>query len=587
MLITTVVLFSTCALAIWPLPQNYTHGTTVLWLSPDVQIDYQLASSSPWYAFLLRTWNIRQAPVYSTGNQTNDGHPIVEAAIQRTKDTLFSENFVPWKFHPRNSDFEPAVNGSKTYIKTIALQQTQACNGLNSSLIDGGADESYSITVSEAGEATITAQSSASILWGLETLTQLFYTHSRRGEGVYTPLAPIKITDAPKFAHRGLNLDIARNYYEPADIKRTIDALAWNKFNRLHLHATDAQSWPLEIPTLPELAAKGAYRAGYSYSPDDLQDIQKYGLDRGVEVIIEIDMPGHTASVALSYPELITAFNVQPNWNNYSAEPPSGELKLNSTAVYMFLEKLFQDLLPRLKPYSGYFHSGGDEVNVNAYLLDETVRSNTSSVIQSLLQTFVDRVHRSIRAANLVPIVWEEMLLDWNLTLGNDVIIQTWRSDQAVADTVAKGYKTLAGNYNYWYLDCGHGQWLDSIPSSTLTPFPYLDYCSPLKNWRQIYSYNPLSLVPANATHLVLGAEVHLWSEQTDPVNLDPMLWPRAAAAGEVLWAGARDEQGRNRSQVEASPRLAEMRERMVLRGVRAGPVQMVFCTQNGTQCAL
>ena len=388
--------------------------------------------------------------MYNNGNRTGDNHTIVQAAIQRTKDTLFNEGFVPWKFHPRNSDFEPAVNGSKTYIKSIALKQSQACGGINSSLSDGGSDESYSITIEEDGKTTITAKSSASILWGLETLTQLFYSHSQRGEGVYTPLAPVKITDAPKFPHRGLNLDVARNYYEPADIKRTLDGLAYNKFNRLHLHITDSQSWPLEIPALPELATKGAYRTGYSYSPEDLEEIQKYGLDRGVEVILEIDMPGHTASIFLSYPELITAFNVQPNWDTYALEPPSGQLKLNSTAVYLFLEKLFQDLLPRLKPYSGYFHSGGDELNFNAYLLDETVRSNSTEVIIPLLQTFVDRVHKSIRAAGLVPIVWEEMLLEYNLTLGKDVIIQTWKSDQAVADSVAKGYKTLAGNYNNW-----------------------------------------------------------------------------------------------------------------------------------------
>lgn len=78
-----------------------------------------------------------------------------------------------------------------------------------------------------------------------------------------------------------------------------------------------------------------------------------------------------------------------------------------------------------------------------------------------------------------------------------------------------------------------------------------------------------------------------MWSEQTDPVNLDDMIWPRASAAAEVLWSGAKDAQGNNRSQIEASPRLAQMRERMVLRGVRAGPVQMVYCSQDGTRCAL
>lgn len=102
-----------------------------------------------------------------------------------------------------------------------------------------------------------------------------------------------------------------------------------------------------------------------------------------------------------------------------------------------------------------------------------------------------------------------------------------------------------------------------------------------------MYSYDPLGGVPANLTHLVLGGEVSMWSEQTDPVNLDRQLWPRASAAGEVLWSGAKDSQGHNRSQIEASPRLSEMRERLVARAVMAEPIQMPFCTMNGSQCAI
>jgi len=94
--------------------------------------------------------------------------------------------------------------------------------------------------------------------------------------------------------------------------------------------------------------------------------------------------------------------------------------------------------------------------------------------------------------------------------------------------------------------------------------------------------------VPKASQSLVVGGEVHIWSEQTDPVNLDDMVWPRASAAGEILWSGRQDASGQNRSQLDASPRLAEMRERMVARGIGAGPVQMVFCTQsNATECSL
>ena len=313
----------------------------------------------------------------------------------------------------------------------------------------GEVSENYTLSISTSGNVAITAISSIGILRALDTFTQLFYQHSTN-TAIYSPYAPVAIVDAPKFAHRGLSMDVARNYYPPSFIMHTIDVLAWNKFNRLRLHATDAQSWPIDIPALPELSTKGAYRKGLSYSPQQLADIQEYGMYRGVEVYIEIDMPGHTSVIALAYPELIAAYNVQPNWSTYAAEPPSGSLKLNSSGVYDFLHTLWEDLLPRLAPYSAYFHTGGDEVNPNAYNLDDTVRSNQTSVLQPLIQTLVDYNHGYVRAAGMTPMVWEEMLLDWNLTLGSDVIVQSWLSDESVAATVRKGHKVLAGNYNYW-----------------------------------------------------------------------------------------------------------------------------------------
>lgn len=509
-----------------------------------------------------------------------------------------NDNFVPWKFHPRNSDFEPASNASNVYLKSVIIQQNQTDSASILRPLAGEVNERYTISITTAGVAEITAISSIGILRALETFTQLFYQHSNNGS-VYSPYVPVAIVDAPKFAHRGFNMDLARNYYPPSFILHTIDALAWNKFNRLHLHVTDAQSWPLDIPALPLLSDKGAYRTGLSYSPKQLSEIQEYGLYRGVEVIIEIDMPGHTSAIGLAYPDLITGYNVQPNWSTYAAEPPSGSLKLNSSAVYEFLGILWKDLLPRVAPYSAYFHTGGDEVNANVYKLDETVRSNASEVLRPLLQEFVNYNHDYIRAAGMTPIVWEEMLLQWNLTLGKDVVVQAWQNDAAVAQTVAKGHKVLAGTNQYWvrfslptslspaltlhseadakhqYLDCGYGSWTD--PSTRATS-PFLDYCAPLHNWRYIYTYDPLQSVPTNGTHLVLGGEVHMFSEQTDPTNFDAVVWPRAAAAAEVLWSGAKDEAGRNRSLVDAGGRLGLWRERLVARGTGAGVVQMAFC---------
>lgn len=373
---------------------------------------------------------------------------VIDAAIARTQVRLFNDKFIPWKFHPRNSDFEPPANSLKSYISKIVLLQNALDPANVFNALDGELDESYNLTITQDGQVTITSVTSIGILHALETLTQLFYQSS--SGGVYVPSAPVFITDAPKFPHRGLNLDVSRSYYAPSDIERTIEALAWNKFNRLHLHATDAQSWPLEIPTLPELANNGAYMKGLSYSPDVLAGIQEYGAYRGIQVFIETDMPGHTSSIALGYPGLIAAFNVQPDWGTYSAEPPTGQLKLNSSAVYEFLDTLWSDLLPRVAPYTAYHHTGGDEVNANVYLLDEDVKSNVSSVLQPLLQKFIDYNHEHVRAAGLTPVVWEEQLLVWNLTLGSDVVVQTWLSDESLAQTVAMGHKALFGNYDFW-----------------------------------------------------------------------------------------------------------------------------------------
>ena len=373
---------------------------------------------------------------------------VVDAAIVRTKTRLFNQKFIPWKFHPRNSDFEPSANAQKSYISGIALLQKKSDPTNIFKALDGELDESYDLAITQDGQATITSTTSVGMLHALETLIQLFYQSS--SGGVYIPSVPVFITDAPKFSHRGLNLDVSRAYYAPSDVMRTIDALSQNKFNRLHLHATDSQSWPLEIPAMPNLAKNGAYMKDHSYSPDVLAGIQEYGSYRGIQVSIEIDMPGHTSSIGLAYPDLIAAFNVQPEWGTYSAEPPTGQLKLNSSAVYDFLGTLWSDLLPRVSPYTAYFHTGGDEVNANVYLLDEGVKSNDSSVIQPLLQKFVDFNHEHVRAAGLTPVVWEEQLLQWNLTLGSDVLVQTWLSDDSLARTVAKGHKALFGNYNYW-----------------------------------------------------------------------------------------------------------------------------------------
>lgn len=437
--------------ALWPIPSEYTSGDSILWIDNNVKFNYNCDA---------QVWPERTGwqPIYTDTCDKNENHPfpspfpfigdsqeIVNLAVQRTLATIFNQNFVPWKFNPRNSDFEPALENQQ-YIQSVTLQLNGA-ESQQSNQSTSPVDESYTLSVPSSGEVTITANSSVGLSYGLTTFSQLFFQHTQGG--VYTKLAPVEIYDTPKFQHRGMNMDTARNYFPVSKIKQTLDAMAFTKMNFLHWHITDAQSWPLVIPALPELSNAGAYAPGLVYSPYDLADVMQYGNSLGIETAIEIDMPGHTSSIWFSHPELITSFNSQPYYE-HCAEPPCGSLKLNSSAVYSFLNTMFDDLFPRIGQYSSYFHSGGDEVNVNAYLVDDTVQSNDTAILQPLMQKFIDFVHGKIHQAGLTPIVWEEMLLTWNLTLSKDVLVNCWLSDESVAKVVALGHRAIVGNYNNW-----------------------------------------------------------------------------------------------------------------------------------------
>ncbi|MCJ1406189.1 N-acetyl-glucosamine-6-phosphate deacetylase [Ptychographa xylographoides] len=506
---------------------------------------------------------------------------LLAAAFSRFKQDIVTSAFVPWKFYPRGADFEPASDSRRQYIEYITIQERPSISTNSGS----GIDESYSLELSSNGSMTLTIASPAGGIYGLNTLTQLFYKHSCPGGGIYTPSAPISIQDTPVFSHRGLNLDISRNSISPRQVMHTIDSMSFTKLNHLHLHATDSQSWPIEIPALPALAAKGAYKPSLTWTVADLADVQTYAAARGIQSYLEIDTPGHTASIAHAYPELIAAFN-EPDWPTYAAAPPSGQLKLNSSAVTSFVETLYGDLLPRIAPFSNYFHTGGDEINANVYLLEPGIGSNAPAAIRPHLQAFLDHSHRVIRAQGLTPIVWEETLLAWNMSLPKaTTVVQTWIGAASLATVVKAGYRALFGDHAHWYLDCGYGSWLDPAPANPRTSIvpPYADYCSPSKNWRHIYAYDPLAnITAAEERARVIGGEVHIWGELTDGVGLDGKVWPRAAAAAEVLWSGVQGPRGVDES---VTRRLAELRERLVAREVGASMVQMEWCLQNLGGC--
>jgi hexosaminidase len=286
---------------------------------------------------------------------------ILEDAFSDNVKSITTSKFVPWKLFHRHSAFEPTLDTSKTTIKTVKIRQRQcpANNTLRPSSFFGG-DESYELCILN-GSISIATNNTIGTLRALQTLQQLFFTHSAFSRA-YTPFANVNIIDRPAWRHRGISLDLARNPFTVDDVLRTIDTMATVKLNRLHIHATDSQSWPLEIPSLPDLARKGAYRPDLVFTAEGLRQIQTHGASKGISVFVELDMPGHTASVAHAYPDLIAAFN-ELDWSTFAAEPLSGQLKLNSSKVDDFVATVLNDLLRRMSPYTSLYHIGGDEVN--------------------------------------------------------------------------------------------------------------------------------------------------------------------------------------------------------------------------------
>lgn len=442
---------------LWPVPQpTFSAGTTPLFITDDISVTYNGASvrssthqNFPFFTD-LNTEKILQKQLSNRPNSSSalTSVEIVKAGVSRALNNIFNDNFIPWMLVPRNqlSSYEPSLNSSSGTVSCLDIVLTSNITKFQPSATD--VDESYNLTISDAGDATLSAYSTNGVLHGLETFSQLFYQHSS-GNDWYLVNAPIEIQDKPVYPWRGLMLDTARHWFPVADIKRTIRALSYSKLNKLHIHVTDSQSWPIEIPSIPELTEKGAYSPFSTYSPDDISSIQEYGIYHGVDVYFEIDMPGHIGVVGEAFPDLVVAYDAQPyTW--YCAQPPCGALRLNDSAVDDFLGTLFDDVLPRVAPYTAYWHTGGDELNANDSSLDPTLQTNDTSILQPLLQDFIDTQHARIRDAGLNPLVWEEIPTTWNVTLGSDVVVQSWLGGTAVPDLATSGQKVIDSNYNYW-----------------------------------------------------------------------------------------------------------------------------------------
>src|SRR5579872_4012813 len=366
-----------------------------------------------------------------------------------------------------------------------------------------GEDESYDLQVSPSG-ARITAPTTLGAMHALQTFLQLVQPSPA---GFAVPA--VVIHDQPRFPWRGLMLDVARRFEPVSAIERSLDGMEAVKLNVLHLHLSDDQGFRVESKTFPKLQEQGS--DGQYYTQEQIRELIAYAADRGIRVIPEFDIPGHSISWFVGYPELASGpgpYHIERTWGIHN---PAMDPTRDST--YKFLDK-FVDEMAGLFP-DHYFHIGGDEVNgkqwdanpkIQGFMRAHGIKNDADlqAYFNSHLQKIVSKHHK-------IMIGWDEILRP---DMPKSIVIQSWRGQESLAQAAKQGYRGL--------LSSGY----------------YLDLMWPAA---QHYAVDPLTGPTANLTpeesKRILGGEACLWSEYVSPENLDERLWPRAAVIAERLWS--------------------------------------------------
>ncbi len=368
-----------------------------------------------------------------------------------------------------------------------------------------GEDESYTLNVTPEG-ATLVAATRAGALHGLATIAQLV-TLGKDG----FEIAATHIEDKPRFPWRGLMIDSARHWMPVPVIKRNLDAMAAVKLNVFHWHLSEDQGFRVESLRYPKLHLEGS--DGLYYTQAEVREIVAYARDRGIRVVPEFDIPGHTAAWVVGYPELGT--NPGPNeigrhWGIYeNALDPSRE------ETYTFLDGFFEEMTA-LFP-DPYFHIGGDEVldkqwkesaRVQAFAKEHNLKD--AHAIQAY---FNQRVQKLLVKRGKILIGWDEVL---HPDLPQDIVVQSWRGQKSLAEAATKGYRGI--------LSWGY----------------YMDHLSPASLH---YGVDPMSgdadkLTPEQAAR-ILGGEMCMWAEYVTSETVDSRIWPRGAVVAERLWSPA------------------------------------------------
>ncbi len=367
-------------------------------------------------------------------------------------------------------------------------------------------DESYKLTITST-QATLTAPNELGAMHGLETFLQLVTMDNGA-----CSVPAVTIDDAPRFQWRGLLVDVVR-HFEPVDvIERTLDGMAIAKLNVFHWHLSDDQGFRAESKKYPRLTANAS--SGLFYTQDQLREVVAYARARGIRVIPEFDMPGHSSSTAFAYPELGSGEDIKelPIYGG----APQAELDPSSEKTYKYIDSLVSEM-GEIFP-DAYFHIGGDETEGKAWLASPKIKEfmdkkgfKTSAELQSY---FNQRLLPILTKHGKKMVGWDEIL---NPSLPKDIMVQSWRGVESLSAGAQQGYTMILSAP--YYLDgqkTSEQMFLDDVipANTTLTP---------------------------DQQKLIYGGEICMWAEQINPETIDSRIWPRSMAVAERFWSPQSD----------------------------------------------
>lgn len=448
------------------------------------------------------------------------------------------------------------ATGLPVSVQSGNMDKSDISFSINKNLNAEIGKEGYQLMVTAANGVMISANEPAGLFYGVQSLLQLLppAIESKSVIKNITWVIPaVEITDYPRFGWRGLMFDVSRHFFGVKDVKQFIDDMAAYKYNLLHLHLTDDQGWRIEIKSLPKLTSVGSWRvdktgtfgtfskpeadeprnSGGFFTHDDIRELVQYAKDRFINILPEIDVPGHSLAAIAAYPELVCTpgtYHVNSG-EQFMIWPPSGHFYglLDNTLcpafenVYEFLDKVFTEVA-QLFPFE-YIHMGGDETARNFWEKSEAVKElmkkENLKNLDEVQSYFVKRVEKIIMAKGKKMIGWDEIL---DGGLAPNAAVMSWRGMKGGIQAAKMGHDVVMSPTDYAYIDYMQGDRIIEPPVyATLR----------LSN---AYEFEP---VPEGVdAKYIKGGQANLWTEQVYNMrHAQYMVWPRGFAIAEALWS--------------------------------------------------